>query len=67
MMKGQYYNIYSGKISLEIVCQSLNDISSAIFYLCGPFKMIQQFKELLTVDYRISQDNIRIDDWGYLL
>jgi hypothetical protein len=28
--------------------------------------MIQQFKELLTVDYRISQDNIRIDDWGDL-
>ena len=66
-MKGQYYNIYNGKNFLEIVCQLLNDISSAIFCLCGPFKMIQQFKELLTADYRISEDNIRIDDWGYLL
>ncbi len=53
-----------GRIDLHHVCQELEDISNAVFYLCGPVEMIKLFTTRLRSEFKVLEENIRIDDWG---
>lgn len=49
---------------IRAICGSLDDPQSAVFYLCGPTGMVEEFEKILMEDYRVQPDNIRYEEWS---
>jgi len=52
-----------GRIDLRRVVGLLREPARAVFYLCGPQAMIDGFRAELVRDWRIAEQNVRIDQW----
>ncbi len=55
--------VVSGRIDLDEACESIQDMSKAVFYLCGPPPMTDLFRERLESHSGVSRQNIRVDAW----
>ncbi len=61
---GEHEGMIKGRINLEHICSSLDNVLSSVFYLCGPVEMVSYLSSSLKEMYGVSSENILIDDWG---
>jgi ferredoxin-NADP reductase len=53
------------RISKEMLAEYIHDLTSPIYYICGPAGMVATMKQLL-LDAGVNEDNIRTEDFpGY--
>ena len=56
------FPVEQGRLTMDAILQATTDPTKAVFYLSGPVKMINTFKNGLR-DTGIIDTNIRIDEW----